>query len=111
MRSWSSPGPTTALPWSGSPLLSSSRAGEIARAAVSLCGVAGTPVRAATAEEGLVGCAPTPEALEEAAGAAAAGLDPTSDVQGSGAYRRKLARVFVQRALRLAVERANGGRS
>jgi len=85
--------------------------GQIARAAVSLCGVAGTPVRAAIAEEGLVGCTPTPEALEEAAGAAAAGLDPTSDVQGSGAYRRKLARVFVRRALRLAVERANGGQS
>jgi hypothetical protein len=26
-------------------------------------------------------------------------------------YRRKLARVFVRRALRLAVERANGGQS
>lgn len=83
--------------------------GQVARAAVSLCGVAGTPVRATAAEERLVGGAPTPEALEEAATAAAAGLDPPSDVQGSGAYRCKLARVFVRRALRLAVERANGG--
>jgi carbon-monoxide dehydrogenase medium subunit len=85
--------------------------GQIARAAVSLCGVAGTPVRAAAAEERLVGRTPTPETLEEAAVAAAVGLDPASDVQGSGAYRRKLARVFVRRALRLALERANGGQS
>lgn len=83
--------------------------GQVDRAAVSLCGVAGTPVRATAAEERLVGRTPTPEALEEAATAAAAGLDPPSDVQGSGAYRCKLARVFVRRALRLAVERANGG--
>lgn len=83
--------------------------GQVDRAAVSLCGVAGTPVRATAAEERLVGRTPTPEALEEAAVAAADGLDPPSDVQGSGAYRRKLARVFVRRALRLAVERANGG--
>lgn len=83
--------------------------GQVARAAVSLCGVAGAPVRATAAEERLVGGAPTPEALEEAAAAAAEGLDPPSDVQGSGAYRRKLARVFVRRALRLAVDRATGG--
>jgi carbon-monoxide dehydrogenase medium subunit len=84
--------------------------GQVDRAAVSLCGVAGTPVRATAAEARLVGSTPTPEALEAAATAAADGLDPPSDVQGSGAYRRKLARVFVRRALLLAVERANGGR-
>ena len=84
--------------------------GQVARAAVSLCGVAGTPVRATAAEEALVGRVPNPEVLEEAANAAALGLDPTSDVQGSGSYRRKLARVFVRRVLRLALERAEGGR-
>jgi carbon-monoxide dehydrogenase medium subunit len=83
--------------------------GLVARAAVALCGVAGIPVRATAAVDQLVGGVPTPEALEEAAAAAADGLDPPSDVQGSGAYRRKLARVFVRRALRLAVDRANGG--
>ena len=84
---------------------------EVVRAAVSLCGVAGVPVRAIAAEERLVGAAPTPDALEEAAQAASSGLDPPSDVQGSGAYRRKLARVFVRRALTVAVKRAKEDRS
>jgi aerobic carbon-monoxide dehydrogenase medium subunit len=85
--------------------------GEVVRAAVSLCGVAGVPVRATAAEERLVGATATPDVFEEAAHVAASGLDPPSDVQGSGAYRRKLARVFVRRALSLAVERAKGGQS
>jgi CO/xanthine dehydrogenase FAD-binding subunit len=83
---------------------------RIDRAAVALCGVGGRPVRATRAEEHLVGKAPTPEVIAAAADAAAAGLDPASDLHGSGAFRRKLGRVYVGRALELAISRAKGGR-
>jgi len=54
------------------------------------------------AEQALVGQAGTP-ALFEAAGAR---LDPPADVHGSGAYRREIARVLVERALAEAWRRA-----
>lgn len=83
--------------------------GQVDGVAIGLCGVGSTPARASTAEQQLLGQAPTPEALEAAGAVAAEGLDPPSDIHGSGAYRRKLARVFVRRALTRAVERATGG--
>ena len=83
---------------------------RIDRAAVALCGVGGRPVRAALAEQGLLGQVPTTELVAAAAESAAAGLEPASDVHGSGDFRRKLARVYVGRALALAIARARGGR-
>jgi aerobic carbon-monoxide dehydrogenase medium subunit len=82
----------------------------IDRAAVALCGVGGRPVRAGRAEEQLVGRAPTPELVAAAAEAGAAGLAPASDLHGSAGFRRKLAQVYVGRALELAFARAKGGR-
>lgn len=84
---------------------------RVDRAAIALCGVAGTPVRAVSAEKTLVGSVPTPEVQEAAAQAATAGLQPPSDVHGTAAYRRKVARAYVQRALTLALTRARGGRT
>ena len=84
------------------------RQGERARAAV--CGVAGTPVRAVKAEQELHGKVPSDELIEAAAEAAVAGLKPASDVHGSGEYRRKVAKVYVRRALQLAIARAKGER-
>ena len=81
------------------------------RVAIALCGVAGTPVRATTAEQLLQGKQPSDELIESAAEAAVADLRPASDVHGSGEYRRKVARVYVRRALKLAVARAQGERS
>lgn len=83
--------------------------GDVDQAAVVLCGVGDTPVRARRAEERLLGHPPTPEALDQAADAAVADLTPPADVHGSPQYRRKVARAYVRRALALAVERARRG--
>ena len=82
---------------------------QVRRAAVALCGVGGAPVRAPLAEARLVGSVADDAAIAEAAAAAADGTEPWSDVHGSSAYRRKLAGVYVRRALYQARERAGGG--
>jgi CO/xanthine dehydrogenase FAD-binding subunit len=81
---------------------------NVDRVAISLCGVDETPVRAFKAEELVAGSAPTNELFEEAAEAAAPELNPLPDPKGSPEYRRKLAKVFIRRALDLAVRRAKG---
>ena len=83
--------------------------GVIDRASVVLGGVAEVPLRRPEAEGVLVGAEPGPEVIEAAAAAAAAGIEPLSDSFGSGAYRKKLARVLTRRALTAAAERAGGG--
>jgi carbon-monoxide dehydrogenase medium subunit len=75
----------------------------VAGDAVALFGVADTPVRA-TAAEALLEDGASPA---EAAGAAVEGLTPSEDVHGDGAYRRRVARACVERAL----QRARGGAS
>lgn len=81
---------------------------KIERAAIALCGVAETPVRAREAENLLLGNVPTTGVFEEAAEKAVADLQPLPDVKGSAEYRRKLARVYVRRGLDLAIKRAKG---
>jgi len=81
---------------------------SVDRVAISLCGVDETPVRAFKAEELVVGNAPSEELFEEAAEAVAPELNPLPDPKGSPEYRRKLAKVFIRRALNLAVRRAKG---
>ncbi len=80
----------------------------IDKASVVLGGVAEVPLRRPEAEAILVGSAPGAEIFAEAAEAAAAGIEPLSDSFGSGAYRKKLARVLTRRALAAASERAGG---
>jgi len=80
--------------------------GTIADARVSLFGVADVPVRAQAAESALLGQAPTSDVLDAAAAVAADPLRPASDLHGSSAYRRHVARVAVRRALADAAERA-----
>jgi len=84
---------------------------KVDRVAISLCGVDETPVRAHKAEELVTGSVPTNEVFEEAAEAVAPELNPLPDPKGSPEYRRKLAKVFIRRALDLAVRRAKGERS
>jgi carbon-monoxide dehydrogenase medium subunit len=83
---------------------------NVDRVAISLCGVDETPVRARKAEEVVTGNVPSEEVFEEAAEAAAPELNPLPDPKGSPEYRRKLAKVFIRRALNLAVRRAKGER-
>ncbi len=65
------------------------------------------PVRAADAEDLLVGGAPSPELFEEAARRATAGLDPPADLHGSSEYRKKIAATLVRRGLQAAVDNAH----
>jgi carbon-monoxide dehydrogenase medium subunit len=79
---------------------------SIARTAIALAGAAGTPIRAAEAEQALTGSDPTDELIEQAADAAVAGLDPPVTVHGTADYKRRLARALVLRAVRLALSRS-----
>jgi aerobic carbon-monoxide dehydrogenase medium subunit len=72
----------------------------VSGSAVALFGVADTPVRAVAAEQLLAGDGGA--AAEDVAAAATDGLQPVSDVHGGAAYRRRVARACVERALRRA---------
>jgi carbon-monoxide dehydrogenase medium subunit len=82
--------------------------GSISEARLALIGVGHTALRPHAAETSLRGARPEPKTLSDAAGAAVEGLDPVSDVHGSGVYRRHVAGVVVRRALQRAVDRARG---
>jgi carbon-monoxide dehydrogenase medium subunit len=84
--------------------------GTVTEARIALCGVADVPVRAYDAEAVLVGGRLDDEALvREAGDAAAAPLDPGSDVHASGEYRRDVAAVLVRRSINLCASRAREG--
>lgn len=80
-----------------------------------LCGVA-VRVRGASARVGLMGVGPAPLVQEverpadgdltEVAERIADQLDPSGDMHASGAYRKRLARVLVERCLRRALSEA-----
>jgi carbon-monoxide dehydrogenase medium subunit len=73
--------------------------GAIAAARVVLASVAPTPIRAASAEQRLIGERPTRALLEEAGRLAAGDARPISDTRGSADYRRSLVAVLTARAL------------
>lgn len=73
--------------------------GRLRDVGVVLGGVAATPVRAAEAEQLLEGAPVDATSWPEVARAAAADLDPPSDLNGDGAYRRHLVQTLTQRAL------------
>ena len=81
--------------------------GVISDARLALAGVSDVPVRAAGAEELLVGQRPSGELFDEAAHRAAADIDPPADLHGSAEYRKKIAAALVRRSLREAVDNAN----
>jgi carbon-monoxide dehydrogenase medium subunit len=64
-----------------------------------LMGVGPKPVRAAGAEAMLRNVQPGEAAFAEAAQAAVAGLEPTSDIHATADYRRRVAGVLARRAL------------
>jgi carbon-monoxide dehydrogenase medium subunit len=79
--------------------------GRVTGARLALFGVGATPVRGAAAETALIGRVPTPEAIEDAARAAAESLSPDGDIHATGDYRRRVAAVLAARALGAALER------
>lgn len=72
--------------------------GRIAQARVALTNMGATPLRAGTAEEALAG-AGDPDAVAQAAQAAAEGTRPVQDTTASPEYRAHLARVLTKRAV------------
>ena len=84
--------------------------GTISDARLAFAGVSDVPVRAAEAEDLLVGERPSAELFEEAAIQATAGLDPPGDLHGSPDYRKKVAATLVRRGLQAAADNAGARR-
>lgn len=79
--------------------------GLIERVSITLGGVASAPVRMSRAEQSLLNTRMSPEDIAAAA-AICAQIDATSDTYTPDWYRQKLAGVLTQRALNIALERA-----
>ena len=84
--------------------------GRVSRAAVAASGVAPTPVRLAAAEEALAGSSGDAAAVAAAVDAAAARLEPASDVHAGTQTRIDIARVVLREAIHRAVDRARDRR-
>jgi aerobic carbon-monoxide dehydrogenase medium subunit len=84
---------------------------RIARAGVGLTAVGAQNLRAADAERALQGKQASDEVFAEAARLAAAAAEPNDDVRGSAEYKKDVVRVFVQRGLKTAVQRAREARA
>jgi carbon-monoxide dehydrogenase medium subunit len=80
-----------------------------ARIALSNC--APIPLRAKEAEKVLLGKKINDALLAEAGEVAATETNPISDVHGSAAYKKEMAKVFVRRVGARALQRATGGRA
>ncbi len=81
--------------------------GTITDVRIGLAAVAPTPIRATEAENLLKGKIPTPELLQQAAEAAAAGASPISDLRCSAEHRREMVDVLTRRTLQHAIGRAS----
>ncbi len=82
--------------------------GRIAAAGIGLCAVGAHSIKATAAEAALVGNEPTDDVIAAAARLAAEAAEPKADIRGSAEYKRDVARIFVQRGLRTAIDRAQG---
>jgi carbon-monoxide dehydrogenase medium subunit len=84
---------------------------KVARAGIGLTAVGETNIKAVAAEKVLAGQEPSDEVIAEAARQAAAAAQPKDDIRGSAAYKKDVVRVFVQRGLKAAIGRAQGGKA
>ena len=82
--------------------------GTIADAGIALSAVGLTTIHLARAEELLRGRQPSEESFRQAAGIASEDCSPSADGRGPVDYKRHLAGVLTQRALRRSVARALG---
>jgi carbon-monoxide dehydrogenase medium subunit len=83
--------------------------GRCEHARVALAGVAGVPLRARVVEDALVGERLTDATIAEAAALVDGIVDPPSDARGSAAYKRRMARVWTERALRSLRDQSDEG--
>jgi len=73
---------------------------------VGAVGVGDRPMRIVAAEQALEGSEMSDAVISGCAAAAAAAVDPADDIHASGAYRKALIGVMVERALRDAIARS-----
>jgi aerobic carbon-monoxide dehydrogenase medium subunit len=85
-----------------------SAAGTCEQVGIGLTNVGLTPIKATQAEAALKGKKPDAATIKQAAELAAAAAQPSDDLRGSAEYKKDLVRVLTARALRRAVERAEG---
>ena len=86
----------------------SARDGKANRVRIGMMGVGDTPLRAPEAEGLLAGSAIDAAAIEEAAAAMQAAIEPNSDLHASADYRRFLVGALARRAIGAAWRRARG---
>jgi carbon-monoxide dehydrogenase medium subunit len=84
--------------------------GACEAAGIGLTNVGLTPIKAEKAEASLRGKRLDDKTIAQAAQLAAAAAEPSEDLRGSVEYKRDLVRVLATRALRKALERAEGRR-
>ncbi|MCA1645690.1 MAG: xanthine dehydrogenase family protein subunit M [Chloroflexi bacterium] len=82
--------------------------GRCADVRVALGGAAGVPVHARTVEHALRGEVPTDQRIADAAALVLDVVDPPDDARGSAAYKRRMARVWTERALKHLRDQTNG---
>jgi carbon-monoxide dehydrogenase medium subunit len=82
--------------------------GRCADVRVALGGAAGVPLRARPVEDALRSETLTDQRLAEAAALVLDLVDPSDDARGSAAYKRRMARVWTERALRGLRDQSNG---
>ena len=80
--------------------------GVCRRASVALGGVSGTPFRVTAAEDALRGTMIDDPALLAAGAAVDRAVDPQNDLHASAGYRRRVAKVLVERVIREAAREA-----
>lgn len=86
-------------------LLALDSRGRIGRAAIAVFGVEVNPRRLFEAEKTLIGSEPSEASFREV-GRAVERLDAIEDASASASYRRRIAAVMVERALKIAYQRA-----
>ena len=82
--------------------------GRCADVRVALGGAAGIPIHARAVEDALRGESPTDQRIAEAAALVLDLVDPPDDARGSSAYKRRMARVWTERALKNLRDQRNG---
>jgi len=83
--------------------------GKVGSAGIGLTAVGPQNIKAEKAEAVLRGAKLDDDVIKEAAALAAEAADPKADHRGSVEYKRNIVRVFTQRGLKRAAERARGG--
>lgn len=82
---------------------------KVSVARVALGSVAPTPVRAVTVENALLGNVANEGLFKTASQLVLQDIKPISDVRAGAEYRKRMAVTFTTRALKTALQRAQGG--